>query len=422
MTIIKNGKVVFDDKIKVCDLLIEDGKIAQIGTDLQTDGADVIDATSLTIIPGMVDMHCHLRDPGYEYKEDIESGSKAAVKGGFTSVVCMANTDPVIDNASMIDYVVNKGKKVDLAKIYPVGAITKGLDGKELTEMGEMLDAGAVAFSDDGKSVADGKIMKNAFNYAKSYDALLTLHCEDVQIKADGVMNEGYNSTMLGLRGNNRAAEDAMTAREILLAESLDTKVHIQHVSTRGSFDLIRQAKKRGVKVTCETMPHYFSADDSWVKGYDSNTKVAPPLRTKDDVEATIEAIKDGTVDAIATDHAPHHEDDKNVEYDIAAFGISGFETALSLIVTNLLDKGITLNKIVELTSTKPCKILKLEGGKIAVGSVADLTIFDEEKEYVFKKEEMVSKGKNTPFIGKKLKGKVCYTIVDGKVKYEVVK
>jgi len=420
MTIIKNGKIVLADKIEVCDLMIEDGKISKIGKDLSANGATIIDATNLTVMPGMIDMHCHLREPGQEYKEDIESGLKAAVKGGFTSVVCMPNTDPVVDTVGTVLYIKNRANQVNLAKVYPVAAITKGLEGKQLTEMGELKDAGAIAFSDDGKPVSDGKIMKNALNYAKSFDALLTLHCEDLEIKADGVMNEGYHSTMLGLRGINRAAEEAMTARDIFLAESLKTKIHIAHVSTRGAFDIIRQAKKRGVQVTCETMPHYFSADDSWVRGYNSNTKVAPPLRTKDDVIATIEAIKDGTVDAIATDHAPHHEDDKNVEYDIAAFGISGFETAASLIVTNLLGNGVSLTKIAELTSKNPSEILNVEGGQISEGSVADIVIIDEEKEYVFRKEDMVSKGKNTPFIGKKLKGKVIYTFVNGILKYEV--
>jgi dihydroorotase len=422
MILIKNGKIVFDDRCEVADLLIRDGKIAKIGSDLHEKGAQVIDAKNLTIVPGMIDMHCHLREPGQEYKEDMQSGLSAAVKGGFTSVVCMPNTDPVIDNVSLINYIKNRATQVNLAKVYPVGAITKGLNGKEITEMGEMQKAGAIAFSDDGKPVSDGKMMKNALNYAKSFDALLTLHCEDLAVKDDGVMNEGYYSSMLGLRGNNRAAEETMIARDIFLAQSLDCKIHIAHVSTRGGFELIRQAKARGTKVTCETMPHYFSADDSWVTSYDSNTKVAPPLRTKDDVLATIEAIKDGTVDAIATDHAPHHEDDKKVEFDIASFGISGFEAALSLIVTNLLSSGVSLSKIVELTSKTPAKILGIDGGKIEVGAVADLTIFDENKEYVFKKENMVSKGKNTPFIGKKLKGKVCYTFVDGEIKYEVEK
>jgi len=420
MILIKSGKVVGLEGTKTTDILIKKGKIERIADNIKADGAKVIEAEGLTVIPGMIDMHCHLREPGQEYKEDILSGSKAAVKGGFTSIVCMPNTTPVIDNSSLVSFIKRKADEVNLVKIYPTGAITMGLEGKSLSEMGEMKEAGAIAFSDDGKPVSDGKIMRNALNYAKTIDTLLTLHCEDLEIKADGVMNEGYYSTILGLRGISRAAEETMISRDIALAESLDTKIHIAHVSTKGAFEIIRQAKKRGVQVTCETMPHYFSADDSWVKGYDANTKVAPPLRTSDDVKATIEAIKDGTVDAIATDHAPHHEDEKNVEYDIAAFGISGFESALSLMVTNLLSNGVSLEKIAELTSINPAKILGIECDGISVGSVADITIFDEDEEYVFRKEDMVSKGKNSPFIGKTLKGKVKYTIVDGEIKYEV--
>ena len=422
ITWIKGGELIDprSETKKKADIVIKKGKIERIADNIKADGAKVIEAEGLTVIPGMIDMHCHLREPGQEYKEDILSGSKAAVKGGFTSIVCMPNTTPVIDNSSLVSFIKRKADEVNLVKIYPTGAITMGLEGKSLSEMGEMKEAGAIAFSDDGKPVSDGKIMRNALNYAKTIDTLLTLHCEDLEIKADGVMNEGYYSTILGLRGISRAAEETMISRDIALAESLDTKIHIAHVSTKGAFEIIRQAKKRGVQVTCETMPHYFSADDSWVKGYDANTKVAPPLRTSDDVKATIEAIKDGTVDAIATDHAPHHEDEKNVEYDIAAFGISGFESALSLMVTNLLSNGVSLEKIAELTSINPAKILGIECDGISVGSVADITIFDEDEEYVFRKEDMVSKGKNSPFIGKTLKGKVKYTIVDGEIKYEV--
>jgi len=419
MILIKSGKIVTAESTKSADILIEDGLIKEIGENLSAKNAEVIEAKGLTIIPGMIDMHCHLREPGQEYKEDILSGSQAAVKGGFTSVVCMPNTDPVIDNAGLIAYVKDKAKQVNLCKVYPTGAITTGLAGTQLTEMGEMKAAGAVAFTDDGKPVSSGKMMRNALNYAKTLDALLILHEEDMDIRADGVMNEGYYSSVLGLRGINRAAEESMIARDIALAESLSVPIHIAHVSTRGGFDMIKKAKERGVKVTCETMPHYFSADDSWVKGYDSNTKVNPPLRTKDDVAAAIEAIKDGTVDAIATDHAPHHVDEKDVEYDIAAFGISGFESALSLMVTNLVPAGVSLNKIAQLTSKNPAKILKLAGGAIEKGAVADLTLFDENETYTFTKETMVSKGKNSPFIGMKLVGKVKYTVVDGVVKYK---
>ena len=419
MILIKDIKIVNADKTIQSDILISDDKVKAIGNNLSADNAEIIDGKGLTAIPGMIDMHCHLREPGQEYKEDIESGSKAAVKGGFTSIVCMPNTDPVVDNASLVSFIIKRAKEVDLCNVYPTGAITKGLEGKALTEMDEMKKAGAIAFTDDGMPVSDGKIMRHALDYAKTTDALLTLHSEDLSITGKGVMNEGYYSSILGLRGISRAAEESMIARDIALAEAIDARIHIAHVSTRGALDLIRQAKKRGVQITCETMPHYYSADDSWVQGYNANTKVKPPLRTKDDVDAVIEAIKDGTIDAIATDHAPHHEDEKNVEYDIAAFGISGFETALALTITNLIPKGISLEKIVELTSQNPAKILGINAGKIVEGEVADITIFDENETYKVKKSDFVSKGKNSPFIGETVTGRVKITLVNGVVKYK---
>ena len=419
MLLIKNAQIVNADGAVDADILIEKNKIVDIKAGIENSKAKVIDAAGLTAIPGMIDMHCHLREPGQEYKEDILSGSKAAVKGGFTTVMCMPNTEPVIDNASLVRYIKHRATEVNLCKILPAAAITQGLNGKALTEMDELMRAGAAAFTDDGKPVSDGNMMRNALNYAKTFGALLTLHCEDLNITADGVMNEGYYASVLGLRGISRAAEETMIARDIALAESLDARIHIAHVSTRGALELIRAAKKRGVKITCETMPHYFSADDSWVEGYDSNTKVKPPLRTKDDVAAVIDALKDGIIDAIATDHAPHHADEKNVEYDMAAFGISGFESALSLMVTNLLEKGITIEKIAALTSMNPARILGIEGGAIKPEQTADITLFDPNESYVFNAEDMVSKGKNSPFIGKTLKGKVKYTIVNGDIKYK---
>lgn len=419
MMLIKDIKIVNPDSITIADILIENEKIQKIGTGLMGNDAEVINGKGLTAIPGMIDMHCHLREPGQEYKEDILSGSKAAVKGGFTTIVCMPNTDPVIDNASLIAYIKRRASEVNLCNIHPAGAITKGLNGEALTEIEEMQRAGAILFTDDGKPVSDGKIMRNAINYAKTFDALLMLHCEDLSITGKGVMNEGYFSSMLGLRGIPRAAEEAMIARDIALAESLNARIHITHVSTRGSLDLIRQAKKRNVKVTCDTMPHYFSADDSWVADYDANTKVKPPLRTKDDVTAVIDAIKDGTIDAIATDHAPHHSDEKNVEYDLAAFGISGFETALALMVTHLLPNGISLQKISALTSANSSRILGILGGSVNAGDIADITIFNENETYEIKAADFVSKGKNSPFIGKTVKGRVKLTIVNGVIKYK---
>ena len=287
MLLIKNAHIVNEDGVIDADILIENSKIAEVKAGIENSKAKVIDAKGLTLIPGMIDLHCHLREPGQEYKEDILSGSKAAVKGGFTTVMCMPNTDPVIDNASLVTNILKRSKEVNLCKVLPAAAITKGLEGKALTEMDELKRAGAAAFTDDGMPVSDGNMMRNALNYARTIDALLTLHCEDLAITAGGVMNEGYHASILGLRGISRAAEETMIARDIALAESLNTRIHIAHVSTRGGLEIIRAAKKRGVHVTCETMPHYFSADDSWVEGYDSNTKVKPPLRTKDDCQSS---------------------------------------------------------------------------------------------------------------------------------------
>ena len=300
------------------DIMIEGSKIAAIGS--RTGSADkVIDATGLTIFPGFIDLHCHLREPGQEYKEDILSGTKAAVKGGYTAVCCMANTDPVNDNAAVCALINERAKKA-AAKVYPVGAATVGLKGENLTEMGEMTGVGCVAFSDDGHPIESGDMMKKAMQYAQTFGSFIMSHAEDKQLSGDGVMNEGYNSTILGLPGIPRAAEEAMIARDIILAEAYGLRVHIQHVSTRGGIELIRQAKKRGVLVTCESTPHYFSADDSLCLSFDSRTKVNPPLREKDDVLAVKQGLFDGTIDAIATDHAPHHRDEKNIEFLACGF------------------------------------------------------------------------------------------------------
>lgn len=396
------------------DILIEDGVVKEIGTDVGH-ATNVIDASGKTIFPGFIDLHCHLREPGQEYKEDIISGTKAAAKGGYTAVCCMPNTSPVMDNAAVCALVMQRAKEA-AAKVYPVGAATVGLDGKELTEMGEMADLGCVAFSDDGRPIGSGSMMKKAMMYADTYGLFIMSHAENMDIKGDGVMNEGYYSTVLGLPGISRAAEETMIARDLILAETYGLKIHIQHVSTRGGIDLIRQAKARGVKVTCESAPHYFSADDSMCQSYDARTKVNPPLRTADDVEAVKQGFMDGTIDAIATDHAPHHRDEKNIEYALAAFGISGFETAFSLAVTNLTDNP---DQLATLFSVNPAKIIGKPGGVIEEGVPADITIADMNKEYIIKEESIISKGKNTPFIGQTVKGMVTHTIVDGNLVFD---
>ncbi len=395
------------------DILIVDGIIKEIGTDVGS-ADETIDITGKTVFPGFIDIHCHLREPGQEYKEDIASGTYAAAKGGYTAVCCMPNTSPALDNAAVCALVNEKARHAS-TKVYPVGAATKGLKGDELTEMGELSAMGCVAFSDDGRPISSGAMMLAAMQYADTFDSFIMAHEECLDIKGKGVMNEGHNSTVLGLPGIPRAAEEAMIARDLILAESYGLRVHIQHVSTRGGITLIRAAKQRGVRVTCESAPHYFSADDSACTGYNANTKVNPPLRTPDDVAAVKEALLDGTVDVIATDHAPHHKDEKNIEFAVAAFGISGFETAFSLAVTNLTQDK---DKLAALLSVNPASIIGKPGGVIKEGAPADLTVADMDAEYTLTEKSLVSKGKNSPFIGQTLRGVVTHTVVDGRLMY----
>lgn len=402
------------------DILIEKDRIVEIGTNLSKKVHRVIDATDMWVIPGLIDAHCHLREPGFEYKEDIVSGTRSAAAGGFTSVACMPNTEPAIDNAAMVQYIKLKSASEGKVRVYPIGAITQGRKGKHITEMGEMKKAGAVALSDDGDPVSDANVMRLALEYAKQFGLLIISHCEDKSLVADGVMNEGYVSTILGLKGITRAAEEVMVARDVILSEITGAPIHIAHVSTAGAVDIIRHAKSRGIPVTCETAPHYFSATDEWVENYDTNAKVNPPLRTQRDVEAIKEGLRDGTIDIIATDHAPHHIDEKEVEFNLAANGISGFETAFSLSYTHLVDTGLlSLEELVAKLSTTPAQILGIPGGVLDIGLPADITIVDTKREYIVNRDKFYSKGKNTPFHGKKLKGKVIYTIVGGKVVYD---
>mgnify|MGYP002796939725 FL=1 len=419
--IIKNGSVIFKDTVEKKDIRVLGGKIEKIADKRSPEqGEEVIDATGLHVFPGLIDMHVHLREPGFEYKEDIESGSKAAVKGGFTQICCMPNTQPVADNKVVISYIRHRGEEVGLCKIRPIGAITKGEEGEQMADIGEMKKAGAVAISDDGKTVKSSRLMRLAMEYASGFNMRCLCHCEDKELADGGVVNEGYNSTLAGLKGIPRAAEDVVIAREICLSESLGVPVHICHVSTYSGVRMIRDAKRAGVKVTAETCPHYFAATDDVITGFDTNTKVNPPIREEKDRLAIIEGLKDGTIDAIVTDHAPHHANDKNVEYNLAAFGISGIETSFGFAVTYLYKTGIlTLNQLADKMSRLPAEIISLEGGKIEEGVPADLTIADLDEEWVVDSSEFVSKGKNTPFNGRKLSGAVKYTIVDGDIKYK---
>ena len=413
----RNGTVLIGGKLKKADIRTENGKIAEIAPDLNGKG---IDLNGLTVLPGLIDLHVHLREPGFERKEDIESGSRAAVKGGFTQICCMPNTKPAIDGKVVVSYIKNRAREVNLCKVHPIGAITEGQEGKNLAAIGAMKKAGIVAVSEDGKSVLSTKLMANAMQYAADFGLKCLCHCEDGSLVDGGVVNEGYNSTLTGLKGSLRAAEDIVVAREILLAESLDLPVHICHVSTYSAVQLIREAKARGVKVTAETCPHYFTLTDDAILSYDTNTKVNPPLREERDRLAIVAGLKDGTLDCIVTDHAPHHEDDKRVEYDLAAFGISGLETSFALSYTALVKSGeMSLAELADKRSGNPARTLGLEGGRLEVGAPADFIAVDPDEEWTVDPGKFVSKGKNTPFAGRKVFGKVKYTVVDGEVKYK---
>jgi dihydroorotase len=407
------------------DILIEGGKIREVTVKSKehraksaedSHAARTIDARGLIVMPGLIDMHVHLREPGFEYKETIQTGTIAAVKGGFTTVCCMPNTNPVNDNASVTEFIKRKASQEGYCSVLPIGAITKGQKGEELAEIGTMRSEGCIAFSDDGQPVMDSLIMRRALEYSKAFDVPVISHCEDLTLSEGGVMNEGLLSVKLGLKGIPVEAEQIMIFRDILLAELTGGRLHIAHVSTEGSVNLIRSAKKRGVHVTAETCPHYFSITEEAVQGYDTNAKVNPPLRTERDRVAIQEGLTDGTIDVIATDHAPHHRDEKLQEFDKAPFGISGLETALSLSLKLVHEGVLTLHQLVEKMALNPAKILRISKGNLKVGSDADVVIADMNKELTIKSEQFVSKGKNTPFEGWVLKGKPVLTICKGKI------
>lgn len=417
--LVKNGTVVTEKGEIKADLLVENGKIAKIASKIE-ENCKTIDASGKHVLAGLIDMHVHLREPGFEGKEDIESGSKAAVKGGVTQVCCMPNTNPVCDNAVVASYIKHRAQEVNLCKIHPIGAITKGQQGESLSDIGKMKSAGVVALSDDGKSVDNSLIMRLAMEYAADFGLRCLCHCEDKSLVDGGVVNEGYNSTLTGLKGSPRAAEDIMIARDIALSESLGIPVHICHVSTYSGVEIIRNAKARGVKVTAETCPHYFILTDDIITGYDTDTKVNPPVREEKDKNAIIAGLKDGTLDCIVTDHAPHSLKDKQVEYNLAAFGISGIETSFALSYTYLVKSGLmSLCELMDRMSSSPAKILGLEGGTIEEGAPADLVIADLAEKYVIDPAKFLSKGKNTPFKGFEVYGAIKYTLVDGAIKYK---
>ena len=421
--LIKNAIIVNADKVwdKPQDILCEDGKITQIAPGIAPGKHEIIDAAGKKVLPGLIDIHTHLRQPGREDKETIETGSRAAVKGGFTSIMCMPNTNPVIDNAMVVEFIIREANRVGLCNVYPIGAITKGQQDGELTDMAELKAAGCLAFSDDGKSVLNSRLFRLAMEYAKMLDVLIIEHCQDPLLTAGGVMNEGVVSTRLGLKGDPGIAETVTVARDIEIALYLDARVHLAHMSLKRSCELIRFAKSQGIKVTAEACPHHFVLTDEACSSFDTSTKVNPPLRSQEDVDAIKEAIADGTIDCIVTDHAPHTKEDKEVGFDGAPFGLIGLETSLALTITELVKPGIIdLPKMVDRMSSAPARIVGLVNkGIIKTGYDADITVIDPDREWTVTVEGFVSKSKNSPFIGRKLKGQVAYTICGGKIVYK---
>ena len=418
--LLKNGRLI-DYKTKndeVTDILINDNIIEKIAKKIDEEVDETIDCTNLNIIPGMIDMHCHLREPGFEYKETIETGAKSAVCGGFTTICPMPNTKPTPDSAIILQKIIEEGKRVNLCNILPFASVSKGEKGEELVNFDELKKVGAIGFSDDGMPVVNSRMMREAMIKADSLGSFVSSHCEEKSVSS-GAINAGKVADSLGVEGVLPEAEEIMAAREIVISETNNVRGHICHISTKTSKNMIRDAKKRGAKITCETCPHYFTFTVDEVLKSGANAKMNPPLREEKDRQAIIEGLKEGTIDAIITDHAPHSEEEKNRDLAKAPNGIIGFETALSAEIMNLVDTGdLSYLDLVRVTSYNPAKLLKIDRGTIEEGKIADITIFDPNERYTYTKDMIVSKSKNSPFIGKELKGKVKYTIVNGKIVY----
>lgn len=419
--LLKGGRVV-DPARRIdgaCDLRVRGGVVEQVGRDLPAEGAVVVRVPAeLVVCPGFVDMHVHLREPGQEHKETIATGAAAAVAGGFTAVACMPNTDPVNDHAGVTEGILRKAAAAGLARVHPIGAVTMGSRGEQMTEIGDLRAAGCVAVSDDGHPVADALMMRRALEYASMFEMPVVDHCEDPSLKGDGSAHEGYYASALGIRGIPGAAEEIMVARDVTLSELTGGAVHVAHMSTRGSLRAVRQGKARGVRVTCEVTPHHFTLTDEQLS-YDTNYKMNPPLREAVDRDAMIEGLADGTIDAIATDHAPHHADEKAVEFDRAPFGIIGLETAVSLSLDRLVHRGVlSMSRLVELYGPNPARILGVEGGSLKPGAAADITFLAPDAEVEVAADRFRSKARNTPFDGWRLRGAVAAAVVGGRVVY----
>jgi dihydroorotase len=420
-TILRGGTVIdpANGRNGRFDVVIRDATIAAVEAPDATptpDGAEIIDVGGCLVLPGLIDMHVHLREPGYEFKETVETGCRAAVAGGFTSVACMANTNPVNDNASVTRFIRARAAAAGLARVFPIGAVSRGLQGEHLAEIGEMCEAGVVALSDDGRSIMNGALMRRALEYASMFDLPVIVHEQDDVIAGDGVMNEGAVSLRLGLKGMPAAAEDALIARDIALLARTGGHLHIAHLSTAGAVDLVRDAKRRGLAVTAEVSPHHFTLTEAAVDGYNTNAKMNPPLRTAHDMAAVRAGLADATIDAIATDHAPHHRDEKEVEFDQAANGIVGLETALGLTLRLADEAQIPLDVLVAALTVNPARILRLPHGTLTAGCAADVTIVDPARRWTVEATRFQSKSRNTPFGGLELRGQVVLTIVDGRV------
>ena len=417
--LLKGGRVInpaekFD---KIADVLVEDGKIKEIGENLAADGAEVYDATGKVVTPGLIDLHVHFREPGQEAKEDFESGANAAAAGGFTTVCTMPNTKPAVDDAAMVRSLEKRAEDVAKVHVKIIGAVTKGQQGKELAELGDMIEAGAVAFSDDGHYDQKAKVLLNAFDYLHTFDKVIVNHDEETSLVEDGVMNEGHRSAMLGLKGRPTVAEDIAVARDIMLAEYAGSRVHVAHISSARAVDIVRQAKKRGVRVTCEVTPQHLTMTDECVNLFDTSTKINPPLRAQKDCDALLEGLKDGTIDAIVTDHSPHAQEDKDREYIYAPSGFPGLETSLGIMLTDLYhaDK-LDLPTIIAKMTSEPAKVFGMDAGTLTVGKSADITVIDPELSWTVDEKKFYTKGSHSPFIGRELKGKAVLTVVAGKI------